>query len=44
MTELIVRNVHNCLEELKEMINLVPKDTRIVLVGDLIDRGPNSKK
>jgi bis(5'-nucleosyl)-tetraphosphatase (symmetrical) len=42
---IIVGDVHGCIDELKELIKLVSynKETdRLILLGDLIDRGPDS--
>jgi len=44
MKELIIGDIHGSYLELLELISKVPKDTRIILVGDLIDRGKYSKK
>jgi len=38
----IIGDVHGCLKTLKALISKLPKDAKIVFVGDLIDRGPNS--
>jgi hypothetical protein len=42
---IVVGDVHGCLEELDELLRLVefrPGFDRLVFVGDLIDRGPDS--
>lgn len=36
----IIGDVHGCLEELDELLKLV-RDCRVILLGDLIDRGPD---
>ena len=38
----IIGDVHGCLNTLKALVNKLPKDAKIVFVGDLIDRGSNS--
>ncbi len=40
---LIIGDIHGCLNELKEMISMVPEGTKIISCGDLIDRGPDSR-
>ncbi len=39
----IIGDVHGCLDELRQLWTLlqIKKDTRIVFLGDLIDRGPD---
>lgn len=40
-----IGDVHGCLEELKELIETidpVAKNDRVIFVGDLVDRGPDS--
>ncbi|HEX8909086.1 MAG TPA: metallophosphoesterase, partial [Anaeromyxobacteraceae bacterium] len=42
---IVVGDVHGCLEELDELLRLVelrPGFDRLVFVGDLLDRGPDS--
>lgn len=42
---IIVGDIHGCLEEFDELLKKVqylPKVDRLILVGDLIDRGPDS--
>jgi diadenosine tetraphosphatase ApaH/serine/threonine PP2A family protein phosphatase len=39
-----IGDVHGCLEELDELLKLIsfnPNNMRVVLLGDLMDRGPN---
>jgi serine/threonine protein phosphatase 1 len=44
MKAFIIGDVHGCLNELKELIKDINRaTTRIILVGDLIDRGPDSE-
>lgn len=38
----IIGDVHGCLNTLKALINKLPINSKIVFVGDLIDRGSNS--
>jgi len=41
-----IGDIHGCIKTLKELINqilLVDKQPELLFVGDLIDRGPNSK-
>lgn len=40
----VIGDVHGELKTLQELINNLPKDAEIIFVGDLIDRGPNSKE
>ena len=44
MRTIIVGDVHGCLEELKELLDLVRlcEDDHLIFIGDLIDRGPQS--
>lgn len=44
MNTLVIGDVHGCYDELIELISQVPTDTEIIIVGDLIDRGPDSQK
>ncbi len=39
-----IGDVHGCLDELKELLRKVEwkPDDRVIMVGDLVDRGPNS--
>jgi hypothetical protein len=42
---ILIGDVHGCLEEFEELLRIISysKDTdRVILLGDLIDRGPNS--
>ena len=42
---IIVGDVHGCIDEFDELVNLVSYDKtrdRLILLGDLIDRGPDS--
>lgn len=41
----VVGDVHGCIDELNLMIKLIaynPDDTRLIFLGDLMDRGPDS--
>lgn len=40
----IIGDVHGCYLTLLALINKLPHNAKIVMVGDLIDRGPNSRK
>jgi bis(5'-nucleosyl)-tetraphosphatase (symmetrical) len=40
MATVVIGDVHGCLEELDELLAHFPRD-RVVLVGDLMDRGPD---
>lgn len=45
MRDLVVSDIHGCLEEFDELLRVVeykPATDRLVLLGDLIDRGPDS--
>jgi len=39
----IIGDVHGCIKTLKALINRLPKDAKITFVGDLVDRGEDSK-
>jgi serine/threonine protein phosphatase 1 len=41
----LIGDVHGCLDELRQLWSLlnIKRDTRIIFLGDLIDRGPDSK-
>lgn len=39
----IIGDVHGCYRELEELLKLIPSKDFICFVGDLIDRGPESK-
>lgn len=42
---IVIGDIHGCLEEFEELLNKLsyqPSNDRIILVGDLIDRGPDS--
>lgn len=41
---IIIGDVHGCYNTLMKLIEQFPKDQQICFVGDLIDRGPNSKQ
>jgi hypothetical protein len=44
---IIVSDVHGCIEEFREILDLVnykSPNVRIILLGDLLDRGPESAK
>jgi bis(5'-nucleosyl)-tetraphosphatase (symmetrical) len=40
----IIGDVHGCIDELKELVQLLAPDTddQLIFIGDLIDRGPDS--
>ena len=38
----IIGDVHGCINTLKALVNKLPKNAKIIFVGDLIDRGKNS--
>lgn len=45
MRTIVVGDIHGCIDEFKELMRLVsfkPSVDRLVLLGDLIDRGPDS--
>jgi serine/threonine protein phosphatase 1 len=37
-----IGDIHGCLEQLKQLIDKLPKDKQLVFLGDYIDRGPDS--
>ncbi len=38
----VIGDLHGCYDLLQKMLEQIPQETQIVLVGDYIDRGPNS--
>ncbi len=40
----VIGDVHGCIKTLKALLNKIPKDEKIIFVGDLMDRGPSSKE
>lgn len=47
MKTLLISDIHGCLEEFEELLEVVkytPKDYRLIVIGDLVDRGPFSAK
>ena len=40
---IVIGDVHGCLKTLKALIAKLPSDEKICFVGDLIDRGPDSR-
>ena len=42
MSRIIIGDIHGCFDTFKALIEKLPKDIPITLVGDLIDRGPKS--
>ena len=44
MSKWIIGDIHGCFDTFMALIKKLPKDAEIVLVGDLIDRGPKSKE
>ena len=38
----MVGDIHGCLDELRDLVRLIPDQYQILFLGDLIDRGPNS--
>ena len=40
----IIGDVHGCYDTLMQLISKLPEDAELIFVGDLIDRGPNSRK
>ena len=42
----VIGDIHGCLDEFKRLVNKIdwnPEKDRIILLGDYIDRGPDSK-
>lgn len=39
----IIGDVHECVEELKVLVSVLPKSAHLVFVGDLIDKGGNTR-
>lgn len=47
MRTLVISDIHGCANEFNELLNLVeyvPGKDQLILLGDYIDRGPNSKE
>lgn len=44
MTKYIISDIHGCIDEFKEMINLISlkQSDKLYILGDLVDRGPDS--
>lgn len=40
----VIGDVHGCIKTLKALLNKLPKDEKIIFVGDLMDRGSNSRE
>lgn len=40
----VIGDVHGCIKSLKKLVAKLPKNSKVCFVGDLIDRGKNSKK
>lgn len=38
-----VGDIHGCFNEFKELISKIPENEKIYLVGDMIDRGPDTQ-
>ena len=38
----IVGDIHGCIDELEELLEMIPPKDPLIFVGDYIDRGPNS--
>jgi serine/threonine protein phosphatase 1 len=44
---LVISDIHGCYQEFRELLELVkykPKADKLILLGDLVDRGPGSKE
>lgn len=39
----VIGDVHGCYDELRAMLSIIPKEDKIVFVGDFVDRGPNPR-
>ena len=40
----LMGDVHGCYKTLIELVNKLPRNVKLCFVGDLIDRGSNSKE
>ncbi|MCR9144574.1 MAG: metallophosphoesterase [bacterium] len=38
----VIGDIHGCLDELEELLDLIPRKDRLIFIGDYIDRGPAS--
>ncbi len=39
----VISDIHGCLQTLLALVEKIPSDYEVILAGDLIDRGPDSK-
>ena len=40
----VIGDVHGCYNTLIKLVKKLPKNADLIFVGDLVDKGPNSKK
>lgn len=40
----LISDIHGCMNTLTRLLNALPKPCRLILLGDLIDRGPSSRQ
>ena len=41
---IVIGDVHGCYKTLMALLKKLPKDIPIVMVGDLVDRGPRNRE
>lgn len=39
----LIGDIHGCIDELNALLKKLPRDARLIFLGDYIDRGPDSK-
>ena len=46
MKTIVIGDIHGCFDELCELLDLIgpTADDRIIAIGDIVDRGPDSEK
>jgi serine/threonine protein phosphatase 1 len=47
MRTLVISDIHGCYEQFVELLQLIrytPREDQLIILGDLVDRGPNSLK
>ncbi len=42
MTTYVIGDVHGCADSLKELLQKLPADAKLIFIGDVINRGPKS--
>ncbi|MBN2560999.1 MAG: metallophosphoesterase [Phycisphaerae bacterium] len=44
--KIIIGDIHGCYDELRDLLDVISptRDDKIIAIGDLVDRGPDSEK